>query len=120
MNHLFPDMWVLGFRCWVLGARCRNNLFVLSIALALIGLPGPVGFAQPGVALHPRVILVVVPSLRADDLTQPELASLTDWLRNGASGWMVCRAAQAASREQLQPDGRDRMASLLLTLNAGA
>lgn len=63
-----------------------------------------------------RVLAFVVPGLRADDLPRAELPALRRLLREGAGGWMVCRAARTA---RPRPDG-DSKEALLLTLNAGA
>jgi len=72
------------------------------------------------VAAAPRVVALIVPGLRADDLTRPEVPTLRRLMMQGASGWMVCRAARVTDTRLLRPDGRETTASLLLTLGAGA
>ena len=84
----------------------------------LFGGIAPVAAQTPSVPAH-RVIILLVPSLRADDLTRGPLPALTALRGEGAAGWMVCRAARADNSRQLTPDGRDTSGSLTLTLSSG-
>lgn len=77
------------------------------------------GGSRP-VSAAPRVVALLVPGLRADDLTRPEVPTLRRLMMRGASGWMLCRAARVTDTRLLRPDGRETTASLLLTLGAGA
>ena len=65
-------------------------------------------------------IVLLVPGLRASDLSQPELPSLARLIAEGGSGWMVCRAARVTDTRLLRPDGRESNASLLVTLGSGS
>lgn len=60
-----------------------------------------------------RVLVVLVPGLRAADLSRPKLPVLDQLALVGTSGWMVCRAARVAG-------GKETTASRLLTLDCGA
>jgi hypothetical protein len=68
----------------------------------------------------PSGIVLLVPGLRASDLSQPELPSLARLISEGGSGWMVCRAARTTDTRLLRPDGRESDASLLVTLGSGS
>ncbi|HZT42584.1 MAG TPA: hypothetical protein VFA07_10500 [Chthonomonadaceae bacterium] len=70
--------------------------------------------AQAVPAAPPRVVVVVVPGLRAEDLTRLEIPALDSLIREGASGWMVCRAGRTGA------NGRDSEQALALTLGSGA
>src|SRR5690242_18705514 len=94
---------------------CANSFPLLLLPALLAGSVCCRG--QAASAARPRVVLIIVPGLRAEDLTMPELAPLAALRREGAAAWMVCRAGTAATPQQRQPDGRDTDASLLLTLN---
>ena len=85
----------------------------------LFGGIAPAIAQTPSVPAH-RVIILLVPGLRADDLTRCPLPGLTALRSEGAAGWMVCRAARAHNPRQLTADGRDTSASLALTLTSGA
>ncbi|HZO90424.1 MAG TPA: hypothetical protein VFB38_19010 [Chthonomonadaceae bacterium] len=87
------------------------------LALWLLGLGG---WAAAGERPARRVVVVLLPGLRADDLTRPEVPTLRRLIAEGASGWMVSRAARVTDTRLLRPDGRDTTASLLLTLNSGS
>ena len=67
-----------------------------------------------------RVVVALVPGLRAEDLTSPLLPVLQTLRTEGAAGWMVCRAARTTTRALLRSDGRDSAASLILTLGSGS
>ncbi len=67
----------------------------------------------------PRITLLIIPGLRADDLVQAKLPALTRLINEGESGWMVCRAARPADPDQLRPDGRETIDSLMLSLGCG-
>lgn len=69
----------------------------------------------------PRTILLAVPALQARDLQNTALASqVGGLLAHGAGAWMVCRAASNVPKTLLQPDGRETLSALLLTLGAGS
>ncbi len=68
----------------------------------------------------PSVVIVLIPGLRASDLSQPALPALTRLIAEGGSGWMVCRAARVTDTRLLRPDGRESNASLLATLGSGS
>jgi hypothetical protein len=81
------------------------------------------GGSVPALAADPptaRVVVLLVPGLRADDLPRPELPLLRQIIAEGASGWMVCRAARVTDPHLLRPDGRETTTSLLLTLGSGS
>ncbi|MCW3051988.1 MAG: hypothetical protein JWN14_1158, partial [Chthonomonadales bacterium] len=68
----------------------------------------------------PACIVVLVPGLRASDLSQPDLPALSRLISEGGSGWMVCRAARVTDKRLLRSDGRESNASLLVTLGSGS
>ncbi len=84
----------------------------------LFGGIAPAIAQTPSVPAH-RVVVLLVPGLRADDLTRCPLPGLTALRSEGAAGWMVCRAARAGNPRQLTADGRDTLPSLSLTLGNG-
>ncbi len=69
---------------------------------------------------RPRLVIVLLPGLRADDLSADELPSLKHMIETGGAGWMLCRGARAADRRLLRPDGRETTASLLTTIGSGS
>jgi hypothetical protein len=83
---------------------------VLVVVLALV-----VGLCTAYAQSHDkRLIIIVVPGLRADDLTRPELPTLRKLVANGAIGWMNTRTARVPGQK------RDPIAAAYITLNAGA
>ncbi|HXG24159.1 MAG TPA: hypothetical protein VNJ09_06345, partial [Chthonomonadales bacterium] len=67
--------------------------------------------AQPS---EKRMIVIVVPGLRAADLTRPELSTLRLLAARGAIGWMNTRTARVPGQK------RDPIEATYLTLGAGA
>ena len=96
--------------------RVLSTLFG-AILLCLLSPAG--GQAVQG-APQPCYVVLLVPGIRASDLAQPDLPSLTRMISEGGSGWMVCRAARVDDRRLLRPDGRETDASLLATLGSGS
>src|SRR5438105_4336 len=92
---------------------CRLRFWILIWLLLAAGLLNTPA-AQAGQTAPPRVVVAVVPGLRAEDLTRPEAPALGQLVRAGASGWMVCRAARTGA------NGRDSEEALALTLGSGA
>lgn len=74
---------------------------------------------SPGTSV--RITILLVPGLTAEDLTQPytSIPALHKLMREGASGWMVCRAAKPADTDQLGPLGREPTDSQVFTLGCG-
>ncbi len=62
----------------------------------------------------PRLTILAVPGLRASDLTSPSVPLLQSLAQSSAVGWMNCRVARAASRDQ------EGEAAAWVTLGAGA
>jgi len=60
------------------------------------------------------MIVIVVPGLRADDLTRPELSTLRRIVSQGAIGWMNTRTARVPGQQ------RDPIEATYLTLGAGS
>jgi len=84
--------------------------------LCVLSAGGGVGRCSP----LPACIVVLVPGLRASDLTHPDLPALSRLISEGGSGWMVCRAGRVADKRLLRSDGRESNASLLVTLGSGS
>jgi len=76
--------------------------------------------ASPEDARQPRITVLMVPGLKASDLERAELPVLAQLIHEGASGWMVCRAARPIDPDQAKLDGRESTDSLVLTLGCGA
>lgn len=68
----------------------------------------------------PCYVVLLIPGLRASDLSYPDLPSLSRLISEGGSGWMVCRAARVSDSRLLRADGRETNASLLATLGSGS
>lgn len=101
-------------------ASYRHPCLRVLICLLLLAWSSGAPLAMPEAPAPPRVVVVLLPGLRADDLTFPEAPALQRILREGASGWMVCRAARVTDPRLTRPDGRENTASLLLTLGSGS
>ena len=86
--------------------------------LFVVGSGLPVGAQTSSTPVH-RVVVLLVPGLRPDDLTRLPLPGLAMLRAEGAAGWMICRAARAINPRQQTPDGRDTSESLALTLASG-
>lgn len=67
-----------------------------------------------------QITVLLIPGLRADDITEDRLPALCSLIREGQSGWMVCRAARPSDPDQLRPDGREPTDALVLSLGSGA
>jgi len=95
---------------------------LLTVCLSLLGLllsGSLLSPAQADDAPGMRLVVLVAPGLRADDLSRPEVPVLEQMLQEGESGWMDCRAARAPGIHPLRPIERPSTASLLLTLGCG-
>lgn len=77
-------------------------------------------FPCGAVAQTARVVVVSVPGLRADDLIRPELPTLNRLIAEGASGWMVCRAARGEEAAAKRNPHLTLRAAQALTLGSGA
>ncbi len=95
----------------------RTVVFRYFLVIFLIVAPLS-GFTRT-LKLFPRITILLVPGLRADDLDGLTLPALSDLISEGESGWMVCRAARPADPDQLRPDGRESIDSLMLSLGCG-
>jgi hypothetical protein len=93
-----------------------QTLFQVLSITALLSAGGRSANAAP----MPALVVVLVPGLRAADLSRSELSALGRLIAEGGSGWMVCRGARATDSRLLRADGRESEASLLLTLGSGA
>lgn len=85
------------------------RLFLLSVSLCLYG-----STAARAQAAGRRMVVLVVPGLRADDLTRPELPTLQRLVERGAIGWMNTRTARVPGQKG------DPQEAAYLTLGAGA
>ena len=99
-------------------SRIRACSCVFWTLLWLYGM-GSASAQTPLLPAH-RVVVLLVPGFRAEDLTRVDMPGLATLRAEGAAGWMICRAARSSDRNLLLPDGRDTPASLALTLGSGA
>lgn len=112
--------WFVVYSLWSIVCSLWSFVYGLRNLLALLLLVCLVPTALSAAPAPGRIVLLVVPGLRAEDLNRPELPTLRRLLSEGASGWMVCRAARVTDPDLLRPDGRDTTDSLMLTLGCGA
>lgn len=96
------------------GSRsCRFHRTVLALLLAVLVLGGSDGASAQTFYTSP-VIIILVPGLRADDLTSSAAGGLANLARQGAIGWMNCRTARVpGQREEPQE-------AAYVTLGAGS
>ncbi len=87
------------------------RLLVLLVILLWVG--------QARAESRPPFILILVPGLKAEDLTRPELQPLQALVRQGAYGWINARTARVSNRSLLEADGRPAIEAACLTINAG-
>src|SRR5438094_9868 len=93
----------------------RISIAVLRVFLLCSILVVPIA-SQVAAQTTPRspVIIILVPGLRADDLTRPESRGLRQLASQGAVGWMNCRTARVPGQSEESEE------AAYVTLGAGA